>query len=157
MTKKELIRILNTDLDGESKLYNALRTIKGVDFQFSNAIITKLNLGKEIKINELSPEQTKKIEDFIKNPEGIPIYLLNRQKDPETGETRHLSTTDIKFKVENDIKIMQKIKSYRGMRHAAGQPVRGQKTKAHFRKGNSMGVAKKKLPAKAPASAKEKK
>ena len=51
--------------------------------------------------------------------------------------------------VEFDIKMMKMIKSYKGVRHAIGQPVRGQRTKAHFRKGSSLGVIKKKiLPAK---------
>ncbi|MDP2973690.1 MAG: 30S ribosomal protein S13, partial [Candidatus Diapherotrites archaeon] len=37
----------------------------------------------------------------------------------------------------------KKIKCYKGIRHAAGLPVRGQNTKAHFRHGKSVGVKKK--------------
>ena len=37
---------------------------------------------------------------------------------------------------------MKKIKSYRGVRHSQRQPVRGQRTRSHFRKGKSMGVSK---------------
>ena len=37
---------------------------------------------------------------------------------------------------------MKKIKSYKGWRHAMGQPVRGQRTRSHFRKGSSVGVIK---------------
>jgi small subunit ribosomal protein S13 len=49
------------------------------------------------------------------------------------------------FTKDNDIKLMRKIKSYKGTRHSAGQPVRGQRTKSNFRKskGKVMGVKRK--------------
>ncbi|MFH1972166.1 MAG: 30S ribosomal protein S13 [archaeon] len=146
MDKKDkiLVRVLNTDLHGNKDLYTGLCKIKGVNFNFSNAICSSLNLDRAIKINQLSIEQIKKIEEFVKDPKSLEYYLLNRQKDYDSGEDKHLSTTDIKFRKEFDIKRLQKIKSYRGLRHAAGLPVRGQRTKGHFRKGKTVGVSKKK-------------
>jgi len=50
---------------------------------------------------------------------------------------------DLKFTKENDIKLLKKVKSYRGMRHALGLPVRGQRTKSNFRRNKgkaSLGV-----------------
>ena len=45
---------------------------------------------------------------------------------------------------EIDIKKMIKMKSYKGTRHTSGLPVRGQRTRSHFRKsGVAMGVKKK--------------
>jgi len=44
-----------------------------------------------------------------------------------------------------DVKDLREIQSYRGIRHALGLPVRGQRTKAHFRHGKSVGVIKKKI------------
>jgi len=142
--EKILVRLLNTDLKGNKDLYTGLCKIKGVDFNFSNAICSTLNLDRTIKINQLSIEQIKKIEEFVKSPKGLEPYILNRQNDYDTGDDKHLSTTDIKFRKEFDIKRLQKIKSYRGLRHAAGLPVRGQRTKGHFRKGKTVGVSKKK-------------
>ncbi|MDD5650977.1 MAG: 30S ribosomal protein S13, partial [Candidatus Nanoarchaeia archaeon] len=75
----------------------------------------------------------------------------NRRKDPETGEDQHVISTDLKMKKDFDIKMMRKMKSYKGMRHSFGLPVRGQRTRAHFRHGKSLGVAKKKV---APAAKK---
>tara|TARA_Y100000034_G_scaffold10725_1_gene11211 strand:+ start:309 stop:752 length:444 start_codon:yes stop_codon:yes gene_type:complete len=144
MNQKILIRILNTDLDGERDIYNALAKIKGINFSFSNAICTFMELDKKQKINALSKEEIKKIEEFIKNPKGINDYLLNRRNDYDSGEDLHLSTTNLKFRKDFDIKRLQKIKSYRGLRHSVGLPVRGQRTKAHFRKGKAVGVSKKK-------------
>ena len=46
---------------------------------------------------------------------------------------------------EFDIRRLKKIKSYKGIRHSLGQPVRGQRTKAHFRKGRAVGVKRVKV------------
>ena len=48
----------------------------------------------------------------------------------------------MKLQNEFDIKIMKKNKSFKGIRHSMGQPVRGQKTRSHFRSGKSIGVKK---------------
>ena len=84
---------------------------------------------------------------------------MNRRKDEETGESKHLLTTDLEMARDFDIRKMKKIKSYKGWRHAMGQPVRGQRTKSHFRKGTAMGVikAKAKPGATAPAAKGDKK
>ncbi len=65
---------------------------------------------------------------------GTPVWMLNRRKDLELGEDRHLITSDLTFTQDNDIKMLKKIRSYKGVRHILGQPVRGQRTKSNFRK-----------------------
>ena len=58
---------------------------------------------------------------------------------------------------EFDIKRMKKMRSYKGIRHASGLPVRGQRTKSHFRKkgkNKAVGVSKTKTEP-APAKGKE--
>jgi small subunit ribosomal protein S13 len=54
----------------------------------------------------------------------------------------HIITTDLAFIKDNDIKMMKKIRCYRGVRHIRGLPVRGQNTRSKFRKnkGKAMGV-----------------
>ena len=53
-------------------------------------------------------------------------------------------TNDLDIQKEFDIKRLKKIKSYRGLRHAQGLPVRGQRTRSHFRKkGGAVSVRKK--------------
>ena len=51
----------------------------------------------------------------------------------------------LELQKEFDIKRLKKIKSYRGLRHSTGQPVRGQRTKSHFRtnRRKSSGINKK--------------
>jgi len=142
---KQLVRISNTDINGNKNIYIALRKIKGISFSFSNAMLNELNINKNKKAGLLSLEEIQKIEGMIKNPSSLPKWLFNRRSDPETGENNHIVGPTLKLKNESDIKSLKKIKSYRGIRHSMGQPSRGQRTRSHFRKGTSLGVNKKKL------------
>ena len=74
----------------------------------------------------------------------LPAWMLNRRKDYESGEDKHVINAELKLSREFDIKRLQLIKSYRGLRHAWGLPVRGQKTRSNFRKGSAIGVKKSK-------------
>ena len=142
---QELVRLRGADIAGSKKVYHALRKIKGISYSFSNAIcnISKLDFNKQI--GHLSKDEIKKIEDIIDNPlkYEIPSWLLNRRKDYDDGTDKHLVSTDMKFRTDFDIKRLKKIKAYRGMRHAAGLPSRGQRTRANFRRGKTVGVKKK--------------
>lgn len=142
---EQLVRIIGADIDGNKKLYNALIKIKGVSYSFGNAICQVTGLDPNRKIGLLKSNELQKIEDIVTNPQkyGLPAWMLNRRKDYDDGQDKHISSTDIKFKVDSDIKRLKKIKAYRGMRHALGLPVRGQRTKANFRKGGKVGVKKK--------------
>ncbi len=144
----KIIRIMQTDIPGDKKIYVGLTRIKGISWSFSNALCSKLKIDKNRRIDSLKEEEIQKIGEFIKNPE-LPSFLLNRRKDLESGEDKHLLTSNLELRKEFDIKRLKKIRSYRGLRHALGQPTRGQRTKAHFRqKGKSMGVVKKSKPGK---------
>ena len=99
----------------------------------SNAVCKKLGIDKKKKIGALTDEEIKKIETFAKNPD-LPEHLVNRRKDFETGENSHLIGPNLELKKEFDIKRLKKIKSYRGLRHMSGLPLRGQRTKANFRR-----------------------
>ncbi len=146
VNKKEifLVRIAGTDIFGKSTIYAGLTKIKGISWTLSNAICKSLNIDKNRKIHTLTEKEIKSILDFIKNPK-LPEWLLNRRKDIDTGVNKHLITTDLDLAREFDIRRMKKIKSYKGIRHTAGLPVRGQRTRAHFRKGKAVGVSRAKV------------
>jgi len=95
----------------------------------------------------------------IDNPSAInlPAWLLNRRKDVETGKDLHLTGIDVALKVREDIKQMQETKSRKGFRFASGLKVRGQRTKAHPRRGKTVGVVTKKKAAKMQKKAEPKK
>ncbi|MBI2542213.1 30S ribosomal protein S13 [Candidatus Woesearchaeota archaeon] len=144
---KYFVRIANTDLDGNRPIQHALTKIKGLSFMFSNAVLNAARIEKAKKTGYLSDSETSKIDEIIKEPSkfGIPAWMFNRKKDPEEGTDKHLVGTTLSFTQDNDIKMMKKIKSYKGIRHIFGLPVRGQRTKSNFRKnkGKVLGVKKK--------------
>lgn len=142
--QETLIRILGQDMLGSKGIYVSLTKIKGVSWAIANAVCHNLNLDRRKKVVSLSKEDIKKIEHELMHIK-VPVFMKNRRSDIDTGEDLHLLTTNLDIKREFDIKRLKKIKSYKGIRHSLGLPVRGQKTRSHFRtKGRAVGVAKKK-------------
>jgi len=140
----KIIRLVETNLDGDRPVKIAIRNIKGVSFMLSNAVNSVSGLGDK-KLGDLSEEELKKLEDIITHPEkyNIPAWLYNRKLDPDTGENSHLTVSKLIFAKNMDINKMKKLKIYKGIRHQAKLPVRGQRTKGSFRKGTIVGVKRK--------------
>ena len=144
-SEERVVRILSKDIEGGMSIYSGLTKIKGISWALSNAICKKLGIDKRRKIGSLTEAEIQKISEFVKNPD-VPEYVLNRRKDFETGKNTHLIGSDLDLKKEFDIKRLKKIKSYRGFRHLAGLPTRGQRTRSNFRrnKAKGAGIRKKK-------------
>jgi len=141
--EERIVRILSKDIEGKMKLYVGLTKIKGVSWAMSNAVCKILGIDKNKTIGELSEKEIKDITEFLKNPK-VPVFLVNRRFDFETGEDKHLIGNDLDLRKDFDIKRLKNIRSYRGLRHQMGLPSRGQRTKAHFRKNKSKSVGIKK-------------
>ena len=143
---RHIVRIANTDLDGNKPLFMSLQKIQGVGEQFAQAICKAAKMNPQQKTGELVPKQDEALTRVVLEPEaaGIPRWMLNRRKDPETGGDSHLIGADIKFTIENDIKTMRRLKTYKGVRHAQGLTVRGQRTQGNFRKNKGKAAVKKK-------------
>ena len=141
--EERVIRILSKDIEGKMTIYSGLTKIKGISWAFANAICKSLNIDKKRKIGSLTDDEIKKISDFVKNPTS-PQQVLNRRKDFNSGENKHLTGSDLELTQEFDIKRLKKIKSYRGLRHMIGLPLRGQRTKSNFRKNRHKGSGIKK-------------
>ena len=139
----KVIRILQKDIEGGMTLYPGLTKIKGISWSLSNATCKLVGIEKNKKVGLLTVDEIKKIEDFLKSPD-IPAYLRNRQKDLDSGEDKHLTGPNLELRKDFDIKRLKKIKSYKGYRHLAGLPVRGQRTKSNFRKNRAKGAGIKK-------------
>lgn len=135
-----IVRIFGTDVPINMSVYAGLARIKGISWSMSNAICTYLKIPKSKKISTLTEQETEKIMETIKSAKIMP-WLMNRKKDRETGNNRHLIGSELDLQKEFDIRRIKKIRSYKGIRHSQGQPVRGQRTRSHFRKkGPSVGV-----------------
>lgn len=140
-----LVRILGKDIRGSKGVYVGLTKIKGVSWSVANIICKNLKLDKKTKIADLTKDQIKNIELGLKSLDA-PDFFKNRQNDRDSGESKHLLSIDLEMRKEFDIKRMKQIKSYRGIRHSFKLPVRGQRTRSHFRRsGVAVGVKKPKV------------
>ena len=135
-----IMRISGTDIPVNMTIYAGLARIKGISWSISNAICTYLKIPKLRKISSLTESEVEKILETVKSAKIKP-WLVNRKKDRETGKDRHLIGSELDLQKEFDIRRIKKIRSYKGIRHSQSQPVRGQRTRSHFRKkGPSVGV-----------------
>ena len=146
---KYIVRIANTDLVGSKQILIALRKIKGVGIMIANTVLAETKINPLKKAGELTEQEVSQLNSAFSKIEmmGLPSWLMNRRKDYETGEDRHLLQADLKFTKDSDIKRLSKIKSRRGIRHALKLPLRGQRTKSNFRRNKgkgSLGVQRKK-------------
>ncbi len=137
--EERIIRIMQTDVPANKSVYAGLTRIKGISWSISNLVCGILKLNRNTKISALSKEEIQKIEETLKEHK-FPTFMLNRRNDYTTGESSHLVGSNLDLAKELDIKRLKKIRSWRGWRHATGQPTRGQSTKSHFRHNRKKGV-----------------
>ena len=144
---QHIIRFAGTDINGTQPVTYALTSIKGVGIKLANTIIEKAGISPEARMGFLSISEVEKIGDILKNPVkyGIPLWLLNRRKDRETGNDIHLLGSDLVLQTKKDIDEQKKMRSWRGFRHSYGLKVRGQRTRTTGRKGKAIGVKKKQV------------
>lgn len=147
---RHIVRIAGKDLKGTLPMARALAHVKGISGSMANAIAKKaaeeLNIETNIEIGMLSEKQSEALEKIVVSPAkyGIPIWMLNRRKEPETGENIHLTGHDLDFAIKGNIDQEKKLRSYRGVRHSLGLTVRGQRTRTSGRHGQTIGVKRKK-------------
>jgi small subunit ribosomal protein S13 len=115
-------RILGVDIPGRKRVEIALRYVYGIGPARALEILKKAGIPVGIKADDLSSEHISAITTILQND-----YMVE-------GDLRRM--------VAQDIRRLQAINSYRGLRHRRGLPVRGQRTKtnARTRKGRSKTV-----------------
>jgi len=152
---RHIVRISGTDLDGAKKIGYGLSKIRGIDVGLALALVKVVGLDPEMQVGRLSEGDVSKLEEAIRNPAdfGIPVWMLNRQKDLESGKNSHIVGSDLALRVKMDIEFMKSVQSWKGTRHSLGLKVRGQRTKTSGRTGRVIGVAKKRIVAAAVAAA----
>lgn len=139
-----IVRLSNTDVDGEKTLRNGLTSIKGIGRHLSTLVIDTSGLDRNLKVGNLTDDQIALLQEAIDSiQEKAPIWMLNHRKDYETGEDLHLIGPEIELSLRDEINMMRKIRCYRGIRHEQGLPARGQRTRANNRSGLTLGVSKK--------------
>jgi len=155
-----IVRIMNSDIDGNKSLIMGIQNIKGVGPRVATVVAKRTGIKPSEKMGNLSEAQTEQIEKVISSyPEFAPHWAVNRQHDFETGEDMHTFGVDLDVSRKDDINRMKMIRCYKGVRHEQGQKVRGQRTRSNGRTGLTMGVSRQKVqqPGAAAAPAEEKK
>ncbi len=139
-----IVRFAETDLDGNRKLVESLAKVKGIGYSLACAIVKVSEMDGKRLLGSLTEQEIEKLEGVAMEPGkfGIPAYFLNRVSDPFTGERKNLVSSELAFTKKSDIDLMKKMRSYKGVRHELGQPVRGQRTRGNFRTGVTAGVMK---------------
>jgi len=139
-----IVRLVNTDLDGNKSIVIALTGIKGVGLRTAEIIARTAGIPKKTKIGDLSEEKTSELEKILADyAETSPHWLVNRQNDWASGADMHLVGIDVELNIRDDVNLMRMIRCYKGIRHETGQKVRGQRTRANGRTGLTMGVIRK--------------
>ena len=122
-----MARIAGVDLPREKRVEIGLTYIYGIGRSSSNKILEAANVNPDTRVRDLTDEEVDRIRAVI-DEKGI------------------LVEGDLRRDIAMNIKRLQEIGCYRGIRHRKGLPVRGQKTKtnARTRKGPKRAVANKK-------------
>ena len=121
-----MARISGVDLPNTKRVEIGLTYIYGIGRARSNEILEKTGINPDTRVKDLTEEDVAKLRDVIEND-----YVVEG---------------DLRREVALNIKRMVEIDCYRGKRHKAGLPVRGQRTKtnARTRKGPVKTIANKK-------------
>jgi len=121
-----MARISGVDLPREKRVEIGLTYIYGIGRVSANRILAAANVNPDTRVRDLTDEEVGRIRDII--------------------DENHQVEGDLRREIALNIKRLQEIGCYRGIRHRKGLPVRGQKTKtnARTRKGPRRTVANKK-------------
>ncbi len=121
-----MARIAGVDLPREKRVEIGLTYIYGIGRVSSNRILSEAKVNPDTRVKDLTDEEVGRIRDVI--------------------DASQLVEGDLRRETALNIKRLQEIGCYRGIRHRKGLPVRGQKTKtnARTRKGPKKTIANKK-------------
>ena len=121
-----MARISGVDLPREKRVEIGLTYINGIGRASSNRILAEAGVNPDTRVKDLTDDEVKKLASII--------------ADTQTVEG------DLRREIAMNIKRLQEIGCYRGIRHRKSLPVRGQKTKTNARtcKGPRKTVANKK-------------
>ena len=121
-----MARISGADLPREKRVEIGLTYIYGIGRTSSNRILTEAGVNPDTRVKDLTDDEVKRLAEVITGTQTV--------------------EGDLRREIAMNIKRLQEIGCYRGIRHRKSLPVRGQKTKtnARTRKGPRKTVANKK-------------
>lgn len=108
-----MIRLFGTNLPDNKRIEYALTLVYGVGFERSSKILNAVQIDLNTRVKDLKDTDIKKIQNFI--------------------EKNFKVEGDLRSEVNENVKRLREISSYRGFRHVRGLPVRGQRTRSNAR------------------------
>jgi small subunit ribosomal protein S13 len=108
-----MARIAGVDIPREKRVEVSLTYIFGIGLPTSQKILAQANINPDTRVRDLTEDQVGRLRDII--------------------DRRHKVEGDLRREVALNIKRLQEIGSYRGLRHRRNLPVRGQRTKTNAR------------------------
>ncbi|GAA2973908.1 30S ribosomal protein S13 [Lentilactobacillus parakefiri] len=120
-----MARIAGIDLPRDKRIVIGLTYIFGIGNTTAQKVLAQAGVSEDVRVRDLTPDQEDKIREVV-------------------GDLK--IEGDLRREVSMNIKRLQEIGSYRGMRHRRGLPVRGQHTKnnARTRKGSKAAAGRRK-------------
>ena len=107
-------RLLGVDIPGDKRIEASLPYIYGIGPKTAKRILDQANIDPNVRAKNLSPVQINEI-----------IQAISASKLPIEG--------DLRREIQGNLKRLQAINCYRGIRHRRGLPVRGQRTSTNAR------------------------
>jgi len=106
-------RISGIDIPREKRVEISLTYIFGIGLPTSQKILAQANINPDTRVRDLTEDQTNRLREII--------------------DRRYKVEGDLRRETALNIKRLQEIGSYRGLRHRRNLPVRGQRTKTNAR------------------------
>ena len=121
-----MARISGVNIPTAKKIHIALTYIYGIGPKIATELCDQASIDKSKRVNELNDDELNKIREII--------------------DQKHIVEGDLRRKVSMDIKRLNDLGCYKGLRHRKKLPVRGQRThtNARTRKGKAVAIAGKK-------------
>lgn len=107
-------RILGVDIPDNKRIEASLPYIYGIGAARAREILAKAELDPNLRANKLTPDQVNKLSHVI-------------------TESKYVVEGDLRREIQQNIRRLMAIGSYRGLRHKRGLPVRGQRTSTNAR------------------------
>ena len=108
-----MARISGIDIPREKRVEIALTYIYGIGLPTSQKILAQANVNPDTRVRDLTDDQVNRLREII--------------------DRRYKVEGDLRREVALNIKRLQEIGSYRGLRHRRNLPARGQRTKTNAR------------------------
>ena len=107
-------RLLGVEIPADKRIEASLTYIYGIGPTTSKRVLEQTNIDPNLRAKDLSPQQINEI-----------IHAITNNKIPIEG--------DLRRETQSNLKRLQAINCYRGIRHRRGLPVRGQRTSTNAR------------------------